>query len=73
MLNRLAEGRGPSTGKIGHNTARVKGMVRSIISGTAKVTTIKTWRAQYLDADNSVNAKKKKKKIVGACVEPDFL
>ena len=71
MLNRLAEGRGPSTGKIGHNTARVKGMVRSIISGTAKVTTIKTWRAQYLDADNSVNAKKNFSK--GASLCPVFL
>ncbi len=50
-------------------------MVRSIISGTAKATTIKTWRAQYLDADNSLSAKKKKKKkkIVGPALSPTFL
>ncbi len=47
-------------------------MVRSIISGMAKATTIKTWRAQYLDADNSVSATKKNNKNCGGRVEPDF-
>ncbi len=40
-------------------------MVRSIISGTAKATTIKTWRAQYLDAENSLSAKKQQQKLWG--------
>ncbi len=48
-------------------------MVRSIISGTAKATTIKTWRAQYLVADNSLSAKKTTTKIVGAALSPIFL